>query len=131
MISKLLSLFTNDGVLSQVIDDFPYPIAIFTPRYTLAMVNKAFTEATKIEADNLESIRILQYMVEDARLATAITKVFDGDTFYLEDLKNPFSMFQGGTQEVAPQSAHFNNAVVFPVIVDDGEITHGVIVFMP
>lgn len=115
---------------AQTIDSFPYPIAIFTPQYTLTKVNKAFKEAIK-PLPTPKNIRILQYQVEDTSLATAITRVFAGDTFYLEGLKNPFSMFQGITRENAPQSARFSKAVVFPVPADDAEINHGVIVFLP
>ena len=39
MIKKFQMLITNDGIYSQIIDLFPYPIAIFTPQFTLAMVN--------------------------------------------------------------------------------------------
>jgi len=65
------------------------------------------------------------------RLAAAVTKVFDGNTFFLEDLKNPFSMFSGITQQRTAEPERFNKAVIFPVPADDTEITHGVIVFMP
>jgi AraC family transcriptional regulator len=97
MIKKFQMLIANDGLFSQIIDFFPYPIAIFTPQYTLAMVNKAFAAETKTQFKNLEkgTVRILQYKINDTQLAAAVTRVFAGDTFFLEDLKNPFSMFSG------------------------------------
>jgi hypothetical protein len=42
MIRKFQLLIANEGLFSQIIDFFPYPIAIFTPQYTLTMVNTAF-----------------------------------------------------------------------------------------
>jgi hypothetical protein len=122
----------NDGMFSQIIDSFPYPIAIFTPQYTLAMVNTAFEAEIKTRFTSLEkgTVRILQYKANDTRLAAALTRVFSGDTFILEDLKNPFSIFSGIKRESLLQSDRFSKAVVFPIPAED-EITHGVIVFMP
>lgn len=121
-----------EELFSQFIDFFPYPIAIFTPEHTLSMVNKAFEEETNMQFTNMEKgdVRILQYKINDMQLAAAVMKVFAGDTFFLEGLKNPFSMFSGITHQGIQQSDRFSKAVVFPVPVDDTAITHGVIVFM-
>jgi AraC family transcriptional regulator len=133
MIRKFQLLISNEGLFSQIIDFFPYPIAIFTQQYTLAVVNKAFAMEAKTPVNNPEAgaVRILQYKIDDTRLAAAVTKVFAGDTFFLEDLKSPFSMFSGITGQRAQQSVHYKKAVIFPVSADDVEISHGVIVFMP
>ncbi|HHV64048.1 MAG TPA: hypothetical protein GXX46_03090 [Peptococcaceae bacterium] len=137
MIRKFQMLIANEGLFSQVIDFFPYPMAIFTPQYTLTMVNKAFEAELKTKGINPErdpeeeAIGILQYKIEDAQLASGLTRVFAGDTFFIEDLKNPFSMFSGIAQQSATQSNRFHKAVIFPVPADNAKITHGVIVFMP
>jgi len=132
MIRKLQTLIANEGLFSQIIDFFPYPIAIFTPDYEIAMVNNAFISATKERLKSKEnSMRILQYKIEDTQLISAIVQVFKGDTFYLEELKNPFSMFSEITWQNGIKSGSFKRAIVFPVQADEGKITHGVIVFMP
>jgi AraC family transcriptional regulator len=133
MIRKFQMLIANDGLFSQIVDFFPYPIVIFTPQYTLAMVNKAFAAEIKMRFMNLGkgAVRILQHKINDMQLAAAVTGVFAGDTFFLENLKNPFSMFSGITQQRAAEPDRFNKAVIFPVTADDAEITYGVIVFMP
>lgn len=133
MIRKFQLLIENEGLFSQIIDFLPYPLAIFTPQYTLAMTNKAFAEETKTRIIYPEkgAARILQHKIIDMRLAAAITGIFAGNTFFLEDLKNPFSMFSGITRQSAPQPDRFNRAVIFPVTADDAKITHGVIVFIP
>jgi hypothetical protein len=132
MIRKLQMLIANEGLFSQIIDFFPYPIAIFTPQYTVAMVNKAFAAETKTQFLNLEkgSAHILQYRIEDMRLTAAVKQVFKGNTFFLEDVKNPFSMFAGIAQQSVIQPDSFHKAIIFPVLAYDAEITHGVIVFM-
>lgn len=132
MIRKFQLLIANEGLFSQIIDFFPYPITIFTPQYTLVTVNKAFAAETKTRFMNLEkgAVRILQHKINDMQLAAAVTRVFAGDTFFLEDLKNPFSMFSGITRKSTPQSDRFNKAVIFPVPAGDAKIIYGVIVFM-
>lgn len=133
MIRKFQMLIANEGLFSQVIDFFPYPIAIFTQQYTLVMVNKAFVSETKMRFTNLEKedVRILQYKINDTQLAVAVMKVFAGGTFFLEGLKDPFSMFSEIARQSIPQPDRFSKAAIFPVPADDAKITHGVIVFMP
>lgn len=125
MIKDLQTLICKNGLFSQIVNYFPYPIAIFTPDYELAMVNDAFATATKARP-----ARILQYKIKDAQLISAIVQVFKGDTFLLEELKSPFSMFPGiKLKNEATES--LKKVIVFPVLADDNTITHGVIVFLP
>jgi hypothetical protein len=133
MIRKFQMLIANEGLFAQIIDFFPYPLAIFTSQYTLVMVNKAFTAETKVNFKNLEkeAAHIFPHKIDDPRLAAAILQVFAGGTFFLENLKKPFVMFAGVTQKGTSQPGRFRKAVVFPVLADDAAITHGVIVFMP
>jgi hypothetical protein len=133
MIRKFQTLIENEGLFSQIIDFLPYPLAIFTPQHTLSMTNKAFAAETKTRVMYPEkgAARILQHKINDMQLAAAITGVFAGNTFFLEDLKNPFSMFSGITQQSASEPDLFNRVVIFPVPADDAEITHGVVVFIP
>lgn len=132
MIKRFQMLVENEALFSQIIDFFPYPIAIFTPQYTLIMVNKSFVSETKteLETPGEKAARILQYKIDDTQLAVALTRVFAGDTFFKEGVKNPFSMFSGIKRQDAPQLNHFSKVIIFPVPTDDAEITHGVIVFM-
>ncbi len=133
MIKKLQMLIANEGLFSQIIDYFPYPIAIFSPQYTLVMVNKAFAEETKMWPVNLEkgAVRLLQYRTDNMQLAAAVRQVFSGSTSFLEDIKYPFTMFSGIPQCRDLQSDRFSRAVIFPVPADDVKIDHAVIVFMP
>jgi|LFRM01.1.fsa_nt_gb hypothetical protein len=133
MIKKFQMLIANDGLFSQIIDFFPYPIAIFTPQYTLAIVNQAFAAEAKTQFMNLEkrTVRILQHKINNIQLAAAVRGVFAGNTFFLEDLKNPFSMFSGIMQQSAAEPDRFNRVIIFPVPAYDAKITHGVIVFLP
>jgi len=133
LIKNYQLLLSKDGLFSQIIDLFPYPIAIFTPQYTLTIANKAFAEEIKSLSANSDkkADRILKYKINDTRIASAVTRVFSGETVYLEDIKNPFSMFPGVVKRNASASGHYSRAVIFPVPADGDTITHGVIVFMP
>ncbi|NLM61722.1 MAG: hypothetical protein GX193_06545 [Clostridiales bacterium] len=133
MIRKFQELISNGSIFTKIIDYFPYPMAIFTPQYTLPIVNKAFAEETELKLghDEQEEVRILRYKTSDMQLAAAVTNVFDGKTYILEDLKDPFSIFAGIERREKKQSRCFAKAVIFPVLSGDGAITHGVIVIMP
>jgi hypothetical protein len=120
------------GKSKDIIEFFPYPMAIFGPDYTLFMVNDAFAEETNIRPADVEKgeVRILRYKADDMQLAAAITHVFDGKTTILEDLKDPFSVFSGVEQQKL-RHGRYTQAVVFPITSDDDAVTHGVIVIMP
>ena len=109
MIKKFQMLIANDGLFSQIIDFFPYPIAIFTPQYTLAIVNQAFAAEAKTQFMNLEkrTVRILQHKINNIQLAAAVRGSLPGIPS-LEDLKNPFSMFSGIMQQSAAEPDRFN-----------------------
>ena len=85
---------------------------------------------TELESIGEKAIRILQYKIDDTQLAVALKRVFAGDTFFKEGVKDPFSMFSGINRQVVSQPNHFGKVVIFPVPDDDAKITHGVIVFM-
>jgi hypothetical protein len=133
MIRKFQLLIANELLISQIIDFFPYPIAIFTLQYRVTMVNRIFASEAKMLVKNSgeQEVRILKHRIEDAQLATAVTRVFEGVISFLEDIKEPFSMFSGIATQIALHPSRFNRAVVFPVPADDEEINHAVIVFMP
>lgn len=133
MIRNFQALIAGEELFSQIIDFFPYPIAIFTPEFKVALVNKAFEAETKLQLSNSEkeSVCILRHKIDDTQLASAVSAVFSGDTFILDNVKNPFSMFNAIAQQRAVQPGHFNKALIFPVPADNAVITHGVIAFMP
>ena len=133
MIKKFQMLIANEGLYSKVIDLFPYPIAIYTPQYKLILTNKAFTSLIEEQSIDMEkkTTRILRHKINDIQLASAVKEVFDGRTYFLENLDSPFSMFSEIIKEDAVKSDHFNKVVIFPLTTDDSKISHGVIFFMP
>ncbi|MFA5749234.1 MAG: hypothetical protein WC927_03945 [Bacilli bacterium] len=132
MIKKFQKLISNEGLFSQIIDFFPYPIIIYTLHYTVFLTNRAFV--TEINEHFIKTekgaLQIQQYKITDIQLAASLTKVFEGKTFYLEGIKNPFSMFSGITKKSNTDVSHFNRVLIFPVPEKDDSITHGVLMFM-
>jgi len=94
-----------EGLYPQIVD-FPYPIVIFSPQHTLVMVNKAFEEEANIKLTESGAIdaRILLYKTSDVHLSDVLEQIFEGKTFYLEDMTNPLSMFTGIERQVFPRS---------------------------
>jgi len=133
MIKKIQSLITNEGLYSQIIDLFPYPIAIYTDNYKLSMTNRAFSSETKthVEYPGKGNVHILLLRIDDMQLAAAVKGVFAGKTYFLEGIRNPFSMFSGITQQNMPEPDRFTRIVIFPVPANDDTISHGVILFLP
>lgn len=127
------TLSTGKGLYSQIIDFFPYPIAIITPDHRVTMVNKAFAAETKTRSEAWETgnSRILQYNIRDIRIAAAVRNVFEGVNFYYEDAKDAFSMFSGIPKQSYPPPDRYREVLIFPVPAENKTITHGVIVFMP
>lgn len=133
MIRNFQMLIADKGLYSQIIDFFPYPIAIFTPQFMLVMVNKALVEKTNTRFKDFEkgTCRILTHRAHDTQLAIAVRQVFTGETFFLRDLKNPLSVFSENRQQSNQMHDCFSKAVIFPVPAEKSTITHGVIVFIP
>lgn len=133
MVEKLQKIIADEGLYSQVIDFFPYPVIVFSPDYTLVMVNKVFAEATGMDPVEIVrgNIRILQYKIDDLQLASAISRVFAGNSIFLDDVRQPFDMFSDIPANHDMQPGCYSKAVIFPVPGNDGKIGHAVIVFMP
>jgi len=121
-----------EGLYPQIVD-FPYPIVIFSPQHTLVMVNKAFEEETNFKLTESGAIdaRILRYKTNDVHLSDVLEQVFEGKTFYLEDITNALPMFSGIERQVFPRSDRYKRAVVFSIFWDKNCVPFGVIMFLP
>ena len=132
MIKRFQMLTYNEGLFSQVIDYCPYPIAVFTSQGTLATANNALLTETKIDHKDLREgkCKIIKHNSDDFRLINAIKKVFAGNTFYLEGLKNPLSIFSETKRKNESDFEKFKKAIIFPISGDNGEITHGAVIIL-
>ncbi|MFA6736861.1 MAG: hypothetical protein WCR87_08075, partial [Saccharofermentanales bacterium] len=123
----------NEAIFFQIIDMFPYPMVVYSPSYRVKMASRAFLEVVNHSEKLLDKDEELfnWHNAVDLQLVEASRKVFAGESNRLHNLKDPFSLFAGKTRQECAKSGIYNSAAVFPVMNDENEITHGVIVFLP
>jgi hypothetical protein len=132
MIRKFQMLTEHEGLFSQIIDYFPYPLAVFSHKGTLSMANQSLMEQVNISGADVKdgkcNISILNKLV-GVPLSAAVRKVFKGKTLFLNNVEHgtPLNL-EGGNIEKPLKS--FNKAILFSVPKDDGLITHGVVVLI-
>jgi hypothetical protein len=130
-INRFQMLIQNEGLFSQVIDNLPYPIAIFDHSGILRMANKALLIEANISTDEISEGRINLFnriTNENYPVLEAGEDVFLGETTVLKNLVESLSLFSRG-ENCAP-SANFQTAVFFPVVESSGRISHGAVMFM-
>jgi hypothetical protein len=133
IIRKFQEIILNEGLFSQIVDLFPYPMVVYTPTYRFKTANRAFFEAVNRQAEAFDNQGELfdRHKAADIQLIEASRKVFSGKSIYIQNLKDPFSLFTGTVKQNGVKTEPPQSAVVFPVLNDKNEITHGVIVFLP
>lgn len=131
MIKRFQMLTSNEGLFSQIIDYCPYPIAVFTKQGNLITANHALLKEGAIKLKDLEAgkCNIFMHNSGNIQLINAAKQVFTGKTFLLEGLKDPLSLFTGTSMEDGSPIKNYEKAIIFPVLADDGKVTHGVVVF--
>lgn len=131
MIQKLQMLITNEGLFTQVIHFFPYPIALFSEDGILKMANQAFlTETNRNPSDVSEGrINMLARLTnENYEILEAVHEIFSGETKLLNGLSDPLSMFVKDNDGTYP--ANYGSAIFFPLIDGEGQIAYGVAMFI-
>ena len=132
LIKKFQLLIQHEGLFSQVIGHFPYPIAVFERSGVLTMANQAMLQKACIQLDDVEGkkINFLNHITtENADILEAAENAFLGETTLLQNLVEPLSMF-AGEDALPDRSDGYGRAVFFPVFTDSGNVTHGVVMLM-
>ena len=108
-------LIRNEGLFSQVIDNFPYPIAIFERSGVLIMVNQAILQKACIRPGDIveKKIHFLNSISnENADVLDVAEDTFIGETTLLKNLKEPPAMF--AREDSLPDlSDNYQSAVFF------------------
>ncbi len=133
MIKRLQLLIANEALFFQIIDYFPYPIAVFTQMRQLLAANHAFLKETGLSKMDLEkgTCSILRKKsIDNYQIYNAVEQVFSGQTTFLNDLNNSLSLFFEYEQQHKMPLVPCKNAVLFPVRDYEDFITHGVAVFL-
>jgi hypothetical protein len=132
LIKKFQLLIQHEGVFSQVIGNFPYPIAIFERSGVLTMANQAMARKACIRSGDIEEKQInflSRVTTENANVLKAAEDTFSGETTLVQSLEEPLSLF-AGEGALPDHSDGYQKAVFFPVFANNGSVTHGVVMLM-
>lgn len=132
LIKNFQFLFQNEGLSSQVIGNFPYPIAIFDRSGMLTMANRALLQKANIRSDDVQAGRInflSRITNENFAVVEAVEDIFLGETTLLKDLVEPLSMF-ARDDSIPDHSDCYHRAVFFPVAESSGSISYGSVMLM-
>lgn len=130
-INRFQVLIQNEGLFSQIVDNFPYPIAIFDKGGVLSIANKTLLSKAKLNVGDIAArrINILNHITnENYCVFEAVEDIFSGETTMLKNLVNPISLFSKDGSYVT--SPNFKSAIFFPVIESDCKITLGAVILM-
>ena len=131
LIRKFQLLTQHEGLFSQVIGNFPYPIAVFERGGALTMANQALLRKARIKPGEIEAknIDLLGRAAANSGMLNAVKAVFAGETTLVQNLTEPLSMF-AGEGSLPDHGDGYQKAVFFPVFTNSGTVTHGVVMLM-
>lgn len=133
MVRKFQKLIRNKGWSSPVINDFPYPMAIFEQDGELVYVNRVLSDETGLYAINLSQSKYsLLNRITDANLPIldAVENVFMGKTTFLTGLPDSMDIFMSDRTGKKASSSEYHEAIFFPITGDEGKTTQGAVIFM-
>ena len=133
MVRKFQKLIRNKGWSCPVIDDFPYPIAIFEQDGELVYVNRTLSDKTGLYAINLSQSKYsLLNRITDANLPIldAVKNVFMGKTTFLTGLSDSMDIFMSDRTGKKASSSEYHEAIFFPITGDEGKTIQGAVIFM-
>lgn len=126
-IEEFIPSFPLDfDVMQRFIACFPYPVQVFQPDGTLAMVNQAFLDRFGISdpSDLIGRYNVLadptttQYGVADK-----IRRLFRGETLFEQDIRVPLHLLKRNLKLSADKKdMRFEDITSFPVTDEDGGI---------
>lgn len=133
MVKKFQKLIRNKGFTFHVIEDFPYPMAIFQQDGNLVYVNRALSKETGLYTEALsKSKHSIINRITDANLPIldAVENVFMGKTTFLTGLSDPMELFMSKGSWGEMLFAEYREAIFFPIIQGEGQSTQGAVIFM-
>lgn len=119
------------GFFLELMDSFPYPIAIFLRSGVLAVANQALLQETGLSPKDISqgNINILSRITtENYSVLEAMKDVFLGEARLLSELVNWLSIFTDDNGHIS--AVPFQSAIFFPIIEGDGCIKYGAVMFI-
>jgi PAS domain-containing protein len=133
MIKRFKALIANGDLLAQIIDYFPYPMAVFLPNGLLRMVNHTLLAAAGLSdsEDIVGKYNVFRHSSHlENWIAEAIKRALAGETIFLSNREAPPMSFGEAGKPTNRGITIYQEAVVFPLMDNNGTISHAVVVLI-
>ncbi len=130
-IKEFQRLSAYGDLIVQIIEYFPYPIAVFLTDGLLKIVNRMLLTAANLSGskDIVGKYNIFSNPAcMETGIPKAIKRALTGETVYLFDLKFPLKSLTGQTTGGDIQGLY--DAVIFPITDHNGKTSHAVAVLI-
>lgn len=130
--SKSRESIFDESMLYQVIDHLPYPVAIFERSGFLVAANREMMKLACLKKEDFVRKRVNfldRIPADQEKLREAVADVFAGETTMVREVSEPLSIFHGSNASEARNSS-YRSAVLFPVFIHDGFVSHGAAMLM-
>ncbi len=125
------ALMQSSGLFSQVVDNLPFPVAIFAQSGVVNMANKVLMRQAGIGERDIaeEKIKLLNRVTdENYEVFEAVEDVFVGETTVLRNLIFPLELFSRDERQTEQDTYH--SAIFFPITGSDGSVRLGAVMLM-
>lgn len=133
MIKRFQRLIANGDLLAQIIDYFPYPIAVFLADGRLRIVNHTLLAAANL-SDSEDIVGKYNVFSHSSSLENwipeAIKRALAGETICLSNREAPLMSFGEAGQPTGRGITIHQEVVVFPLMDSNGTISHAVVVLI-
>ncbi len=133
MIKRFQALTANEGLFVQIIDYFPYPIAVFSSNGMLEVVNNALLAEVGVSDRKMlvNRLNIFSYSSDIAAgISDAIKRVLAGETIFLFDLKDTLKTLGESYGITGRGLPACQDAIFFPITDNDGKVCNAVAVLI-
>lgn len=133
VVRQFQALILEEGLFSQTIREFIYPMAVFRQDGTILFVNNALIEETGlyIPESSIKKHNILNRITDsNFQILDAVEDVFSEKTSFLMNLFDPLAMFIRESSSKQADCSKYQSAIFFPIAEDEGQITHGAVIFI-
>ena len=133
VVRRFQALIQEEGLFSQTIREFIYPMAVFRQDGTILFVSNTLTEETGlyIVESSAKKYNILDRITDsNYQILDAAEDVFSGKTSFLMNLFDPLAMFIVESSSKKADCSKYQSAIFFPIAEDGGQITHGAVIFI-
>lgn len=133
MIKRFQELVAKGDLLAQIIDYFPFPMAVFSSDGRLRMVNHTLLAAANL-SDSEDIVGKYNVFSHSSYLenwiAEAIKRALAGETIFLTNHEAPLMSFGETGQPTGRGITIHQETVVFPLMDNNGTISHAVVVLI-